>query len=283
MEPIGVSHFFDDIIKAWQPAANDLHAYYLNISHEFPPDDTGTSPPVTYTHKITRFFNTHPRNYRETVYPAPSRGKPFRDDFEQNSTLLSYPRWRTISADTTGRFGGVQGARFAISNGKLTNEPTDVVKQSGFKDPIATFAFTDFMPAPFSWSTSFIIETGGKELRVYPCLLRDMQGRIIYLSITPDGWLWNWAETHLAFHSEYSQRIHALAQGNHLFHEGKQYGVVVEYQAGGARWEILDADDKSIANGVLPAVVPYLDEAEVGLGVRGLPSQKVSFDFARVM
>jgi hypothetical protein len=256
--------------------------YFLNIGHQFPPDDMGTSPPVSFTNKITRFFNTHPRNYKTTLYPAPSRGKYFRDDFNGDNVLPLYPRWRVYSADTTGRLGEVRGARFKITDGRLVNEPSSVVKSSGFSDRIAVYAFTDFMQKPLKWETSFSIERGGKELRIYPCIFRDMQGRIVFLSVGEDEWEWGWAEEHLAFHSEFVPRIHTLQKGRYTFQGNKEYKFKIDYYSATPEWQISTDGESSLVKGTLPSSVPYLDEIEAGVGVKGLPSQVASFDYVLI-
>lgn len=281
MEPIGVTYFMNDIIENYNKSGNELYPYFLNIGHEFPADDRTTSPKTSYMYKAVRFMNTHPKGYKVKVYPAPYKGEPFVDEFDGESELPAFPRWRTFNLDAEGRFSDLQGYRFQIKDGKLFNTTNPVESMAKPVQPGACFMYTDFFSRPFSWKTSFVPEKIGKETVIYPCIFRDMQGRVIFLALTKGGWEWGRAESHIAFHSGYDEKIHSIVKGKLRLRSGREYGVEVEYKDGTPHWTISQGD-KVIAEQSLPEGIPFLDEVEVGLGVKCLPEHVVAFDYAGV-
>lgn len=277
----------DNFIGWSKQLQRDGAFYSFNIPHTYPKLDTLTNPPLAWAQKAVRYFNTHPLNYQTQAYPPPSYGISFRDDFNTVSSTesLTTPPWISVlSADTRGRFGDLWGLRFLKREGRLATE--SIAPNPHSSTTICAFAFTDFLRKGFQWETAFRMDNAGTATLVYPCLLRDMKGRMIALTLSPSQSAWILCPDQLTFHADITSRTTTLTASAIALQTGQQYRVKVLYDPPALSWQIHNEADTIIDAGAIPAgALPpgfdYMPDAEAGIGVRALPAESVSFDFVR--
>ena len=270
-------------LSEWYKAnGSDADCYIFDMGHTYPPDDPTVSPSRDFADIAGAYFLEHPKNFMTQTYEPPSYATSFVDPFAGGPRAPDASRWRVELFDSTGRlFGPVKsdgspganvfGYKFQIADGWAQSQPIGSGLQGGV-------CMSGFVPKGQAWYSSFIMNVGGSDLVVWPVILRDMTGRVLYLNVTPSGWSWQLADRRLAFRSNYSSSINTLSSGSCPFAMGQQYRVVfAQLEASG--WVIMDSAGVNLASGVFAAPYAGMNASQFGFGLRGT-SASAKFDYA---
>ena len=263
----------------------DAECYVFDMGHMDPPDDPTVNPPLVWQDIVLDYFLTHPRFYATRHAAPPSYVADCLDEFQGPAAVPNASDWRVELFDGAGvRYGpvhwdgnpgsGVYGYKFRVQEGWLHSEPVGTRVQGGI-------CVGGFLRRPAHWETAFIANAIGADLILWPAILRDMTGRCVALRLTPGGWAWESADTHLALRANHTPSLQTLANGPLSWSAGERYVARIAFDEAGLTWELLDSGASVVACGTIPASQVGLDNSQFGFGLRGT-NASVKFDFAHM-
>jgi len=171
-----------------------------------------------------------------------------------------------------GCLGDVHGYCFELTGGVLRNLPLATGDQGG----VCWTRY--FLQKPVNWSLSFTLVSGESNLAVWPVLLRDMSGKVLYLEITADGWAWKTADTYLGFRSRKESQIQTHESAAQTFAMGSPYVLEFEHKHQ-PHWTLYDSLSQVVAEGSLSSPEIQMSSSQFGFGLYGT-SAVVDFEYA---
>lgn len=268
--PFKTGLYIQTLAEKYQKLGLDADCYIFNTSYSWAPSDAGTIPEMLFTETVARYFLKHPKNFREKTFTPVLTAKPFNENFSGSEGLLNSSFWQIESFREDGTMGISCGYAFKEENGFLEAHALD----KGIQGGVCT---TDFFRNNIIWRTSFIIDSRSDDLDIFPVLLRDVSGSILFLSIEANEWNWKTASTHQAFRSLDNASVKTVQNGKFTFETGREYIVEFRY-CPSMSWVITNLDGEIITRGVLPDPGIIGNFAELGFGLRGT-NAKARFNY----
>ena len=261
------------IQNAFRMKNMEAESFYHEIGHSWPLDCPHVEPGVDWTTMVTEYFMTHPKGHRTRDFPVPFwAGSSFRDDFDGGTTHPDSSRWQVDPYRNDGCLGDVHGYCFELTGGVLRNQPL----ASGDQGGVCWTRY--FLQKPVNWSLSFTLVSGGSDLAVWPVLLRDMSGKVLYLEVTTDGWAWKMADTYVGFRYHEESQIQTYESATQTFSMGSPYVLEFEHQFQ-PRWAIYDSLSQVVAEGTLSSPEVRMSSSQFGFGLYGTTAV-VDFEYA---